>query len=88
VVGRDTIFNHGIKDGLLAAMTNSHKITVEVSADLLQKALEASGAGIAQTVRTGLELVAASGVYRRLRQLRGKARFSRSFVELKFDRWD
>jgi hypothetical protein len=40
-------------------MTNLRKITVEVPANLLQKAQEATGAGIVQTVRTGLELVAA-----------------------------
>jgi hypothetical protein len=37
-------------------------------------------------VRTGLQLVAASRTYARLRQLRGKVRFSRSLAELKADR--
>jgi len=67
-------------------MVRLRKITVDVPAELLEKAQEASGAGIAQTVQIGLQLVAASGVYERLRQLRGKVRFSLSFGELKADR--
>lgn len=62
------------------------KITVEVPAELLQKAQRASGAGITQTVRAGLQLIAASRAYARLRQLRGKVRFSRTLSELKADR--
>ena len=49
----------------------------------LEKAQRATGAGIAQTVRTGLQLVAASGTYARLRQLRGKVRFARTLADLK-----
>jgi hypothetical protein len=67
-------------------MARLRRITVDVPAELLEKAQEASGGGITQTVRTGLELVAASRAYARLRQLRGKVRFSRSFAELKSDR--
>jgi len=59
-------------------MDTARKITVEVPEDLLEKAQLASGAGITQTVRTGLQLVAASGAYASLRQLRGKVRFSRA----------
>jgi hypothetical protein len=57
-----------------------------VPADLLEKAQRASGSGITQTVRVGLQLVAASHAYARLRQLRGKVRFSRTSAELKADR--
>lgn len=67
-------------------MDTARKITVEVPEDLLKKAQLASGAGITQTVRTGLQLVAASGAYASLRQLRGKVRFSRTTAELKADR--
>jgi len=67
-------------------MVTARKITVEVPLDLLEKAQHASGAGITQTVRTGLQLVAASGAYARLRQLRGKVRFTRTLAELKADR--
>ena len=67
-------------------MQTARKITVEVPGELLEKAQEASGEGITQTVRTGLQLVAASRTYARLRQLRGKVRFARTWAELKADR--
>ncbi len=67
-------------------METARKITVEVPEELLEKAQEASGEGITQTVRTGLQLVAASRTYARLRQLRGKVRFTRTSAELKADR--
>jgi hypothetical protein len=67
-------------------MEAARKITVEVPPDLLAKAQRASGTGVTQTVRAGLELVAASETYQRLRQLRGKVRFSRTAAELKADR--
>lgn len=67
-------------------METARKITVEVPEGLLEKAQKASGEGITQTVRTGLQLVAASRTYARLRQLRGKVRFSRTLAELKADR--
>jgi hypothetical protein len=67
-------------------MAAARKITVEVPRELLEKAQQASGAGVTQTVRTGLQLVAASRTYARLHKLRGKVRFSRTAAELKADR--
>jgi len=67
-------------------METVRKITVEVPLDLLEKAQLASGTGITQTVRAGLQLVAASRTYARLRHLRGKVRFSRTLSELRADR--
>jgi len=67
-------------------MESVRKITIEVPADLLDKARLASGAGITQTVRTGLQLVAASIAYAELRKMRGKVRFSRNLADLKSDR--
>jgi hypothetical protein len=67
-------------------MGTARKITVEVPAELLETAQKASGEGITQTVRIGLQLVAASRTYAQLRQLRGKVRFSRTARELKADR--
>ena len=67
-------------------MEAARKITVEVPPELLEKAQRASGAGITQTVRTGLQLLAASQAYARLRQLRGKVRFSHTLAQLKSDR--
>jgi hypothetical protein len=67
-------------------MQTARKITVEVPPELLQRAQDAIGAGVTETVRTGLKLVAASRTYSRLRELRGKVHFSRTAPELKFDR--
>ena len=67
-------------------METARKITVEVPPELLERAQRASGSGITQTVRTGLQLVAASEAYAKLRHLRGKVRFSRTAKELKADR--
>jgi len=83
---KNTIFNAGLGYGIILLMERARKITVEVPAELLDKAQRASGAGITQTVRAGLQLMAASEAYARLLQFRGKVRFSRSVEELKDDR--
>ena len=67
-------------------MSVARKITVEIPEDLLKKAQRASGTGITQTVRTGLQLLAASQAYDRLLQSQGKMRLSHSWQELKDDR--
>ena len=67
-------------------MATARKITVEVPQELLEKAQRASGTGVTQTVRMGLQFVAASRTYARLRTLRGKVRFTRTVAELKADR--
>ncbi|HTB17889.1 MAG TPA: hypothetical protein VK708_07215 [Bryobacteraceae bacterium] len=64
----------------------ARKITIEIPEKLLEKAQEATGSGITQTVRTGLQLVAATETYDRLRGLRGKVKFSLTLEELKADR--
>jgi len=64
----------------------TRKITIEVPADLLEKAQQATGAGITQTIRTGLQLAAASQAYDRLLELQGKVKFSLTWQELKDDR--
>lgn len=71
---------------MLAAMLALRKITVEVPADLLEKAQLVSGTSVTETVRAGLQLIAASNSYAGLRRLRGKVRFSRTAAELKDDR--
>lgn len=81
------MFNAGMEYGTLGSiMDTARKITVEVPLELLEKAQEASGTGVTQTVRAGLQLVAASRTYARLRKFRGKVRFSRTAAELKADR--
>jgi hypothetical protein len=67
-------------------LDTARKITVEIPQELLKKAQQASGTGITQTVRTGLQLLAASQTYTRLRRLRGKVRFTLTLQELKSDR--
>lgn len=67
-------------------MTKSlRKLTVEVPADLLERATTASGKGVTPTVRRGLELVAAGGAYGRLRRFRGKVKFGIKLSELRLD---
>ena len=83
---QNTISNAGIEYGSISTMNAARKITVEVPEKLLEQAQEASGKGITQTVRTGLQLVAASRSYARLRELRGKVKFSRTKKELRDDR--
>ena len=67
-------------------MAKTRKITVEVPPELLDNAQRACRAGITQTVRAGLQLVAASRTYSRLRHFRGKVRFAKTASELKSDR--
>ena len=67
-------------------METIRKITVEVPADLLERAQAASGAGLTATVRQGLRLVAAGDAYRNLRARRGTVRFSRKHAVLREDR--
>ncbi|HEX8818242.1 MAG TPA: hypothetical protein VF753_22320 [Terriglobales bacterium] len=67
-------------------METARKVTIELPQELLDKAQKASGTGITQTVRIGLQLVAASRTYASLRQFRGRVRFSRTAAELKADR--
>ena len=64
----------------------ARKITVEVPPDLLEKAQRATASGVTQTVRIGLQLVAASQAYARLREFRGKVRFTQTLADLKADR--
>ena len=61
------------------------KLTIEVPADLLERATTASGKGVTPTVRRGLELVAAGGAYGRLRRFRGKVKFGVKLSELRAD---
>ena len=67
-------------------MKSSRKITVLVERDLLATAQKAARAGISETVRKGLELLAANDVYDRLLKLRGKVNFSVDLRELRQDR--
>ena len=67
-------------------MSETLKITVEVPADLLERARAASGESLTATVRQGLRLVAAGQAYRRLGARRGKVRAWPALRELTRDR--
>jgi hypothetical protein len=67
-------------------MSNAKKITVHVPEDLLMKAQKSTGQGITETIRRGLQLVAASESYEGLRRLRGKVKFSVNLQKLREDR--
>jgi hypothetical protein len=67
-------------------MSATRKITVEIPTDLLKRAQTSSKTGVTQTVRAGLQLLAAAEAFTGLRKMRGKVKFSRSVAELKADR--
>jgi len=67
-------------------MKPGRKITVHVSSDLLHKAQKAARAGVSETVRRGLELLAASEAYDGLLKMQGKVKFSVDLSELRKDR--
>lgn len=67
-------------------MRGQRKITVHIPEELLQRAQESTAQGVTATVRKGLELVAAMRANQKLRQLRGKVRFSIDLQELREDR--
>jgi len=66
-------------------MKPEKKITVMLPEDLLDRALKASGEGIAATLRKGLELVAARDIYKRLLKLKGKFDLRLDLEELRKD---
>jgi len=64
----------------------TRKLTIHIDADLLRRARKRTGAGVTATIRHGLELVAASEAYERLRALRGKVKFTLDLETLRDDR--
>ena len=67
-------------------MSAVRKITVHVPEDLLARAQGSTGAGITETVRQGLQLVAARDIYKKLRALRGKVSIPMNLDTLREDR--
>jgi hypothetical protein len=61
------------------------KITLNVPVDLLEEALQAGGDNLTETVRKGLQLIAAKNAFQGIRKLRGKVNFSLSADELRYD---
>ena len=62
------------------------KVTVHLPVGLVKKAQKATGTGLTDTIRRGLELVSAEDAYETLRSLRGKVRFSMDLSTLREDR--
>jgi hypothetical protein len=67
-------------------MATTTKVTVELPAELLEKARKTTGEGITGTIRRGLELVAAMRAQDELRSLRGKVKFSLDIAASRADR--
>lgn len=67
-------------------MKSEKKVTVHLPAELLEKARGSTGKGITETIRQGLELLAASSGYKVLQKYRGKYRPSLSMADIKRDR--
>ncbi len=62
------------------------KVTVELPADLLERARRSTGEGITATIRRGLELVASTRAQEQLRGLRGRVKFSIDLAAIRADR--
>lgn len=71
---------------MFSGMGTVRKITVHVPGKLLEEAQRSTGEGITETVRRGLQLVAAGAAYRQLRKLRGKVEVSLDLGSLREDR--
>ena len=67
-------------------MERRRKITVEVPEQLLKRAQKQSGEGVTETVRRGLELLAAAEAYDELAKLRGTVKFSIDLETMRDDR--
>ena len=67
-------------------MEPQRRITVLVRGDLLAKAQKAARAGLSETVRKGLELLAAGETYDKLLKMHRKVKFSLDLNELRDDR--
>jgi hypothetical protein len=70
----------------MAMKSSARKITVHVQKDLLDRAQRASKAGVTDTVRKGLELLAARDAYDQLLKMEGKLKISIDLDELRKDR--
>lgn len=62
------------------------KVTVYLPTDLLERALASHDGNITDTIRKGLELMAASQAYEGLRRLRGRVSLSLDVKRLREDR--
>lgn len=66
-------------------MATFKKVTIQIPKLLLIKAQQSTHAGITETIRKGLEILAASRAYEDLKDFRGKLKFSVDLKELRED---
>lgn len=64
----------------------TRKVTAHLPAALLARARRATGEGVTETLRQGLETLTEAKAARDLRQLRGKVRLSIDLKDLRRDR--
>ena len=83
---RSAVLTSGMHYGNFGPMKPARKITVHIPGDLLKQAQKSAAQGITETVRRGLQLVAAGEDYRKLREMRGKMRVSIDLKTLREDR--
>ena len=67
-------------------MSETQKITAHVPRESLRRAQTATGKGITETVRLGLELLASARAAEDLRGLRGQLRLDLDLTELRRNR--
>jgi hypothetical protein len=87
-VTQDASLDAGNHAGTLLAVgkIKLKKVTIVLPEALLERAQRGSQRGITETVRQGLELVAARDVYDRLRLRRGQINLDLDLGELRKDR--
>ncbi len=62
------------------------KITLQLPAELVERAQACTGKGITETIRLGLERLAVAEAYEGLRKLRGKVHLDINLDDLREDR--
>ncbi len=67
-------------------MGDMRKITVEVPREDLQCAQAYTGEGVTETVRAALRRLRSDRAQQKLRELRGKVKFSMTLEEMRYDR--
>ena len=67
-------------------MAKMQKITAHVPVESLRRARAATGRGITETVRLGLDMLASAKAAEGLRRMRGKLRLDLDLAELRRDR--
>ncbi len=67
-------------------MMEMQKITAHVPVESLRRARAATGRGITETVRLGLDMLASAKAAEGLRRMRGKLRLDLDLAELRRDR--